>query len=340
MLITDPTFVAGKPYSSMERWLLQWINDERDLPFLRLCAILFFTTIPFAIYLYISQPFYWWVAALYFIYNNALWLGPFVLMLHNTSHRALFKRKYNFLNYFIPWVLGPFFGETPESYYAHHIGMHHPENNLKDDLSSTMAYQRDSLVDFFRYFFNFFFLGVWELSTYLRRKKRKKLLYRFWKGEFSFYIFVTLLCFVNWKATLVVFIIPFIFTRFMMMAGNWAQHAFIDPQSPNNCYRNSITCINTLYNRRCFNDGYHIGHHLKPTMHWTELPLEFQKNIKVYAQEGAIVFHTIDFFIIWLLLMLKRYDWLARFYVNLQPSVILSKEEIIELLKMRTARCV
>jgi hypothetical protein len=123
-----------------------------------------------------------------------------------------------------------------------------------------------------------------------------------------------------------------------MMAGNWAQHAFIDAASPENCYRNSITCINASYNRRCFNDGYHIGHHLKPAMHWTDLPLEFQNNLNVYKQEKAIVFHTIDFFIIWLFLMLRRYDWLAHFYVNLDSEKPMPKPEIIALLKKRVQR--
>jgi fatty acid desaturase len=216
--------------------------------------------------------------------------------------------------------------------------MHHPENNLKEDLSSTMAYQRDSFPDFMRYFLKFFFLGVLDLTTYLRRKNRKKLLHRFWRGEFSFYVFTAILLLINWKATLIIFIIPFIFTRFMMMAGNWAQHAFIDAASPENCYRNSITCINASYNRRCFNDGYHIGHHLKPAMHWTDLPLEFQNNLSAYKEERAIVFHTIDFFIVWLFLMIRRYDWLAHFYVNLDPEKTMTKTEIITLLKTRVQR--
>ncbi|WP_090601813.1 hypothetical protein [Parapedobacter koreensis] len=41
-----------------------------------------------------------------------------------------------------------FFGHMADTYYAHHVGMHHAENNLKDDKSSTMSYQRDSLKSF------------------------------------------------------------------------------------------------------------------------------------------------------------------------------------------------
>jgi hypothetical protein len=120
-----------------------------------------------------------------------------------------------------------------------------------------------------------------------------------------------------------------------MLAGNWGQHAFVDEASPANNYRNSITCINSGYNRRCFNDGYHIGHHLKSTRHWTEMPGEFTRNVGTYAAENAIVFTGIDFFVVWVFLMLKRYDWLAQRMVplgNSQPSL----EESVALLRRRT----
>jgi fatty acid desaturase len=136
---------------------------------------------------------------------------------------------------------------------------------------------------------------------------------------------------------LVVFVIPIMIARFGMMAGNWAQHAFIDAASPENCYRNSITCINCVYNRRCFNDGYHIGHHLKANRHWTEMPIEFQNNLETYAREGAIVFEGVDFFVVWFFLMTRNYKALARHYVPLGTETP-STEQIIALLRERTRR--
>jgi len=124
-----------------------------------------------------------------------------------------------------------------------------------------------------------------------------------------------------------------------MMAGNWGQHAFIDTTAPENCYRNSITCINTAYNKRCFNDGYHIIHHIKPSMHYTDMPGEFMMNRRIYAMEKAIVFDGLDFFIIWLLLMLKDYKTLSRRFVRLDDS-LKSDEEVITFLKSRTERIV
>jgi fatty acid desaturase len=260
--------------------------------------------------------------------------APFVLMLHNTSHRRLFRRPWTWMNGYIPWVLGPFFGQSPEAYFAHHVGMHHPENNLEDDISSTLPYRRDHLGDFLRYFLRFFFGVLVELTRYFARKGRGGLLVRTLVGEISFLVAVALLMFVNWRATLAVFVFPVLLARFAMMAGNWAQHAFVDEASPANSYTNSITCINCGYNRRCFNDGYHIGHHLKATRHWTEMPEEFLRGADRYAAEGAIVFEGIDFFGVWFLLMLRRYDRLARRVVQLGEKR--SPDEIIALLRSRT----
>lgn len=309
------------------------INDPRDVAFTRLSLGMSLTLLPAAVAMFVVGDFPIWVAGLY--WTAIAWMtGPYILMLHNTSHRRLFKRKFEFLNHYIPWILGPLFGETPETYFAHHVGMHHPENNLKDDLSSTLPYRRDSFFDFMRYFLRFFFGALIELNYYFYKRKRFSLMRSALVGELSFYVIVASLYAVRPYATLVVLITPFLFTRFMMMAGNWGQHAFVDPAAPENCYKNSITCINGNYNQRCFNDGYHIGHHVKATRHWTEMPKDLLDNVDTYAREGAIVFRSIDFFIVWLFLMLKRHDWLAKFYVELDGKGR-NQAEIVQLLKSR-----
>jgi hypothetical protein len=332
--LTDPTYTPPATPSAFERAVSTLIDDRRDVPFLRLMILLTAVIVPTGLALYAPGPFRYGLAAVH-LALVVYFLGPFVLMLHNTSHRKLFKRPYRWMNYYIPWVLGPFFGESPETYFAHHVGMHHAENNLADDLSSTLPYRRDSWIDFLRYFFRFFFAGIYELTRYFAQRRRRSLMFRCLLGETVFLGGVVALCFVNWRATLAVFILPFLITRFAMMAGNWAQHAFVDEASPENNYRNSITCINCTYNRRCFNDGYHIGHHLKSTRHWTEMPEEFSGNLPKYEGERAVVFEGVDFFGVWMLLMVRRYDLLARRFVTLGTSRP-ADSEIIALLRSRT----
>ncbi len=339
LTITDPVYRPDARLNPLDRAALGLIVDQRDLPFIRLMAAITASVIPFALAIYLLDDLMWWLALPYLVLVLGVFLGPFILMLHNTSHRPLFKPRYRWMRHYIPWVLGPFFGETPDTYFVHHIGMHHPENNLEDDLSCTMRFQRDSIGDFMRYFLRFFAAVVPELSIYLWKRKRYKLLRRVVVGELSYFLVLGLLLWLDWRATLIVFVFPLVFARFAMMTGNWAQHAFIDAADPENCFRNSITCINTGYNRRCFNDGYHIGHHLKPTRHWTEMPTDFQANREHYAAQGAIVFEGVDYFMIWALLMARRYDTLARHYVDLRGDNP-SHEQIVGLLKERTRRIV
>lgn len=344
--LTDPVFVKKDKHSAFERFWLKLINDERDLPFVRLSLQLLciFPPLAVAIYIFSMNPdtpwFVWWgVVALYLFLNWAIFLGPFILMLHNTSHRSFFKHKYKKWNNFIPWVIGPFFGETPETYFAHHVAMHHPENNMEEDLSTTMPFRRDSVRGFLLYFFTFFFIGMGQLVQYLWGKKRKPIMWWMLVGEATFILVcIALSITLSFKATLVVLIIPLCFTRLMMMAGNWAQHAFVDAPTPGNCHRNSITCINTPYNKKSWNDGYHISHHLRPNRHWTDHPKEFMDNINEYIKEDAIVFEGIDFTITWFLLMTKQYKVLAKHYVILDPNVKMTQEEIIAKLKGRVRR--
>ena len=66
------------------------------------------------------------------------------------------------------------------------------------------------------------------------------------------------------------------------------------------------------------------------------MPGDFLANQEHYAREEAIVIEGVDFFIVWLFLMLKRYDWLAKRMVDLgEPRTIAQR---IALLRERTAR--
>jgi len=325
----------GPRFGAIDRWLLGLIRDERDLPFLHYIILSSVTVVPLGVSLFVVGEFPWWVSVAYWLFTVAFMMPPFILMLHNVCHRKLFKRQYSYLVHYIPWVLGPFYGQTPDTYYAHHIGMHHVEGNLEDDLSTTMPYTRDRLSHFLHYFSKFFFGGLIDLAGYLKRRNRKKLMRKMAIGELSFYVAVAALMFVSWQATLTVLVVPFVLCRFAMMAGNWGQHAFVDARDPADSYLNSITCIDCTYNKRCFNDGYHIGHHIKPDRHWTEMPEDFERNREKYAQAGAVVFRGIDFFGVWCCLMLKRYDWLAARFVELDGKGR-SREEIEALLRSRT----
>ena len=336
-VITDPVYTEPKEFSQYERFWLKYINDKRDLPFIHLLTAIHILVIPVAILLYtpVLQGWYWWLAYIpYFYISQMYFKGRFGLMLHCISHRKLFKKPYTWIYNYVIWFVCPFFGHTPETYFAHHMGMHHVENNMLDDASSTLPYQRDSLRGFIAYVSRFLLLGFRDTFMYFFSRKRKKFYMRLTAGEISFYLFCVGMSFVNFHATLFIFIIPFVFARIVMMLGNWAQHAFVNLDDLED---NTINCINTKYNQMCWNDGYHAIHHVRPAMHYTDIPGEFLKTKDELAHKKVLVFDGIHYLHIFLWLMTKRYDKLADNLVNIN-NMFGSKEEAIALMKERTKK--
>lgn len=336
--INDPVFIP-RQYGRTDQLLLKLIRDERDLPFVYLVIRISCIIMPLAVLLYTSllPNWAWWCTAIAYQVINFYFRAPFGLMMHCISHRPLFKKQFKLLYRYIIWVMCPFMGHTPETYFSHHMGMHHAENNLPDDDSSTMGYQRDSLRDFLRYLGHFLVLGFKGLMDYLFSRNKKKLARNAMAGEFSFFLFCIVLSFVNLPATLAVFVVTFFISRMIMMVGNWTQHSMIDPADPANPYKNCITTINVRYNKRCWNDGYHTSHHARPALHWTEHPQSFIQNLDVYTANKAIVFDRLDFGGVFLCLMRRDYHKLAAHVVNVN-GCFQSEEELIAILKERTQR--
>ncbi|HEX4339063.1 MAG TPA: fatty acid desaturase [Polyangiaceae bacterium] len=327
----DPR-VARTPWYSAQ--VLALLNDPRDAQFVGLIAecLLYAAA---GIGLFFSGKWLWYLAPVYWAVLLFGFIDRFTLMLHCTSHRPLFKAKYRALGHVIPWVIGPFFGQTPGTYFAHHMGMHHVEENLVDDLSSTVTFQRDSFAGWLRYWGRFMTVGLLDLAQYMAKNNRQRLLRKVFVGEGVYWSVVAVLAYFAPGATAAVFIIPLALIRTLMMMGNWGQHAFVDQAQPENPYLSSITCINSRYNRRAFNDGYHIGHHLKAKAHWTEYPVEFEANVAEYARQDAIVFEGLDFFLVWLLLMTKRWSVLAKAFVRLPGAPARTDAEAIALMQSR-----
>ncbi|MCO4747557.1 MAG: fatty acid desaturase, partial [Proteobacteria bacterium] len=220
--------------------------------------------------------------------------------------------------------------------YIHHVGMHHAESNMWDDTSSTLTYERDNIFHFLQYWLRFLLIGMLDLLAYNYKKGRMKLFRMLILVEGGYIAAVAGLFWLNPKATFVVFLVPVFVMRFAMMSGNWGQHALVCSEEPNNEYRKSVNLLHARHNRRCFNDGYHIVHHIYPTMHFTEMPASFEDNIETYVENKAIVFSGImGNQMIWKFLMMRDYDSLAKHYVHLGGPKK-SHEEVVALLKSRT----
>ena len=337
VVTTDPKWVKPERYTAYEQFFLKFMKDERDMIFVRTATQITLTLYPLAILLFLSP--HWLVGLLALPYLAYVFIGfggRYGLMLHALGHRPMFKREYNFLDNYVPWALGFFLGHTPTSFKAHHMFMHHAEGNLLGDGSTTMPYQRDRFSHFLHYWARFFLLGYVHLTRYLWLRNKKKVAINFILGEMSWYALVATMMYINWAAALVVLVIPMLAMRWLMMAGNFAQHSFVDVDDADNPYRNSTHITNSPYNHRSYNDGYHIIHHLWPSMHWSEMALHYENNVEEFIAQDAIVFNGIrDNQHVWFLLMTHNYDKLASCLVDFKGR---SHEEKIAFLQGRVRR--
>ena len=154
--ITDPVYIPKEKYTWFDKFWLRFINDPRDLPFIYLLTAIHILVLPAA-----CHPLHSLVGRLVLVagfifpistFHNCILKARFGLMLHCISHRKLFKKGYTWIYHWIIWIVCPFFGHTPETYFVHHMAMHHVENNMEEDASSTLPYQRDSFRSFMIYY--------------------------------------------------------------------------------------------------------------------------------------------------------------------------------------------
>ena len=136
-------------------------------------------------------------------------------------------------------------------------------------------------------------------------------------------------------AATITMVLPYALTRFFLMAGNWAQHAFVNEAAIDDGVRNATILVNASHNHRCFNDGYHALHHQHPGLHWGDMSARFQQDWRSYADRGVLVFTGVpNNQVVWWHLMRKDYAFLARHLVDLggAPS---SQEQRVALLRQR-----
>ncbi|EGX87922.1 fatty acid desaturase [Cordyceps militaris CM01] len=322
-----------RPYIRMAR---SFARVETDVVMITHLLLYFTTSVPSAAFLY--WHFTWVHGFLHFIMQVS-YIGSYTLMMHQHIHmRGILCRQLWAFDMLFPYITDPLMGHSWNSYYYHHVKHHHVEGNGPNDLSSTVRYQRDSLVHFLHYFARFFFLIWLDLPLYFLRKGRTYLAAKMTFWEIGYYGVLYGMYQLNHRATLVVFILPLLLLRSGLMLGNWGQHAFVDHDEPNSDYRSSITLIDVPSNRYSFNDGYHTSHHLNPLRHWREHPVSFIKDKGLYAAQQALVFHNIDYLMITVRLLMKDYHTLAKCMVPIGDQIQLTLDERVNLLKRHTMR--
>jgi hypothetical protein len=224
------------------RWAQDIVRFPTDVVMVTHLLLYLTTSIPSALWLYHHFS---WIHGLIHWIVHVWYAGSYTLMKHQYVHmNGVLASRYRLIDILFPYIIDPLMGYTWNSYYYHHVKMHHVEGNGPRDLNSTMWYDRDSIADFARYVGRFFFLISLELPLYFFRKGQYSTSFKtaFW--EFSNFLVIALLFrYCHAQATLCVFLLPLWTLRAGLMAGNWGQHAFVDPHDPSSDFRSSITLI-------------------------------------------------------------------------------------------------
>jgi len=336
----EPLFTLPNPVS---KWLISNTlkgKEENNITVVYVMTSILLTTIPLAISLFFLEGklpdiFISFLGLCYVLFNLFVHARSFILAVHYSTHTPIFNRKWKFLNYISTSILCNFFGMPLWTYYAHHIAMHHCENNMSPhDVSSTMPYQRDSKLEHVKYMFRYMLLIWFELPYHLVQQKRHKVAARCVMGALIFFVSIYYLFGLRPISTLFVFILPTVILSFALMEGNWKQHIFVDPDEPENLYRSSYACINTPTNSLNFNDGYHIEHHKNPSMPWHRLPKYFQSQIANYAEQDGFVFTNIGSGQVGKLVLNGQLEELAKHYLNVGQKVR-TQEELVDEFRRR-----
>jgi hypothetical protein len=218
----------------------------------------------------------------------------FILGLHYSAHVRIWKREWAWLDHVIAVFIGPLFGIPAGAYHAHHILMHHKEDNqLCYDASSTMFFQRDSYVHLLVYCLRYL-LFIWVELPFvlcLRGRYRECLGLVVLGGGYVCVLRMGLR--VIPLASAYIFFLPLLIVSFALMRGNHLQHIFVSRTHPKCTYRHSYDLCNCPTNEKSFNDGFHIEHHVSPLTPWYLLPQKFITLLPKHRENDSFIFSHI-----------------------------------------------
>jgi beta-carotene hydroxylase len=207
----------------------------------------------------------------------ASWMMAFVccIMAHNHMHQPIFSGR--LWNRLFQLVLMFGSGQPPTGIITAHNERHHVHPDSTDD------FVRTSLVGSRWNFVNLLMFPFLSIAAMMREKpndlkcwkiSRPRLYRQAVLERTVFYGVLSVLVLVDWRATLLFLVMPWLGAQLMLVGVNLLQHQDCDIRSE---YDHSRNVTGVLVNWMLLNNGFHTAHHLRPSLHWSLLP-DFHRN--------------------------------------------------------------